>query len=97
GAYESVTGIEAVNQAANLTVSPNPGNGLFGLKLTGAINGVYETQVFDATGKMIYSYHIENTSSLLLHTFDLQNQPKGIYTLKLINNNKVLTHKVVKL
>jgi hypothetical protein len=97
GAYESVAGINSVSQASNLIASPNPGNGLFNIQLAGAPHGTYHLQVFDAAGKQIINANINNQNSLLQYSLDLQTQPKGVYTLKLINQNKVLTQKIIKL
>ena len=96
-AYESVVGIDNINQASSLKVLPNPTNGLLELTLGGAEKGNYQIQITDVTGKLVVSHLVVNQNAVLQQTLDLSKFNKGIYFLKLINNDKVYTQKIVLL
>ncbi len=97
GVYESVVGIENINQATSLKVKPNPTNGLFELTLGGAEKGNYQILINDVTGKTVINQTVLNQQSVLNQKLDLSGFNKGIYFLKLINNDKVYTKKIVLL
>lgn len=97
GAYESVVGIDNINQASSLKVLPNPTNGLFELTLGGAENGNYQINITDVTGKLVINQTVLNQQSELNQKLDLSGFNKGVYFLKLINNDKVYTQKIVLL
>lgn len=83
---------EAASSAAfgEISVSPNPGNGVFILETTG-LSGKNIT-MYDALGRLVYSR--DNTTDSRI-TIDIANQPKGIYFLNVISNNKVFSKKIV--
>jgi len=97
GVYESVVGIENQNQATSLKVKPNPTNGLFELTLGGAEKGNYQILINDVTGKTVVNQTVLNQQSVLNQKLNLSGFNKGIYFLKLINNDKVYTQKIVLL
>lgn len=79
----STTGI-AVNRSADLSVFPNPGEGIFtfsGLEINDKI------QIYDVLGKVVYETKATNNQQ----TLDLTNQTKGmfIYVITGANNEAV--------
>ncbi len=69
---------------SDVNVYPNPSNGLF----TVSVNGTYNLQVIDITGKVISTQEITNTESINL-------QEAGVYMLRLTNNVETLNYKVI--
>lgn len=80
----------------NLILSPNPTNGWLKIQCTSS-NGLWENselQVFDIYGRLINTVETSHTTSLLI---DLSSYTSGIYFVKWINNNNILSvQKVVK-
>ena len=66
-------------------IYPNPSNGLVNIKA--AENST--VQIFDVTGRIIGTHHIEANSTLTL------NQPAGLYFIRMDCNGKTSTHKIV--
>jgi hypothetical protein len=63
----------------NLSVFPNPGNGLVKVKLPA--QGSYNIDIYTQIGKLIYSTTMSGTSGQL----DLSNLPKGLYIINATN------------
>jgi hypothetical protein len=65
---------------------PNPGNGNFTVKAIN--NNIDNIEVFDLTGKMIYS--TKNT------TVNISDKPKGVYILKVKTSKSISTIRLIK-
>jgi hypothetical protein len=79
---------EASDAAFNLY--PNPGTGLFDLYVS-QVNEHLEVQVFNELGMLVKSQTVVSTENKL----DLQNETRGIYFVRIIDNKNVV--KVIKL
>ncbi|NPA67329.1 MAG: T9SS type A sorting domain-containing protein, partial [Chlorobi bacterium] len=73
----------------NITIVPNPGNGLFTVKTNGINNGTLE--IYSVSGKLIYKRKI-NTDAI---NIDITNNAKGIYFVKISSENKVFNSKLI--
>ncbi len=71
----------------NVMISPNPTNG----KFTVNVNGTYNLQVVDITGKVVEQMQMNNTA-----TIDLSARNAGIYFVIISNGSASETFKVVK-
>jgi subtilisin-like proprotein convertase family protein len=69
-------------QAWGLTVSPNPGNGLFELTMHQA-PAVLRGEVFDGAGRLLRSLDFAPNSGQFKTMLDLQDMPNGTYILRL--------------
>ncbi len=88
----SVQNISGINvPETDLSVSPNPSNGTFILETSQSIKADY--MIFNASGERILNGTFEGNKIAI----DLQNQPSGVYMLKLKNKNKVYHQRLVKL
>jgi len=95
---------EAVELALNsfeeldqeLTVYPNPTKGMLNIKIKG-FNNISNISVYNTSGTMLYTRTINNQlrASVLKEQIDLSRFPKGFYFVKLSNNNKSETKKVL--
>ncbi|HNW68862.1 MAG TPA: choice-of-anchor J domain-containing protein [Bacteroidales bacterium] len=87
------TGINENNDGITVSVVPNPSNGMFYLNVEG-INEPVTLNIYSINGKVIYSEQVDNTG-LVNKPIDLKSYPKGMYFLRLINNNMTHTEKII--
>jgi len=89
-----ITGINDVKQHDfKFSISPNPSNGNF--KITYLLpqnsKGIFE--VFDITGKKVFSYSLPQWSTL--QNFDLSFLSNGVYAVKITSGNFSITKKLI--
>jgi|GEM_PF-3518864 len=84
--YSCVTGIQEAAMG-QIKIYPNPANGLVTVEATEA-NGVIT--VMNAVGQLIHSEKMTQNKI----TLDLQNQPEGMYLIKLENANGISVQRV---
>lgn len=82
--YPSV-GTQELLSSANVSVYPNPTQGIVHVSLTGYKSEVIEMSVYDSFGKTVLTDEILSRTS----QFDLSHLPKGLYIVELRNG----THK----
>jgi len=81
------TGINEITNNNNFTIYPNPSSGSFTIQTNNAsIFQNSEIKVYDLPGRLIYSKKLNNNKTEI----DLSNQSKGIYFVKLLNENILL-------
>ncbi len=80
-----------INEAFSLSVYPNPSNGLFTLNVYSENGFTY--YVYDTKGEIIKQNRVKSIGEYT-EAIDLNNVAKGVYTLKVNDNNTI---KVVKL
>lgn len=68
--------------AWGLTISPNPGTGLFRIAMSHAPTAL-RAEVFDAAGRMIRTLDFAGAGGEFSATLDLQDAPQGVYILRL--------------
>ncbi|MCK4678614.1 MAG: T9SS type A sorting domain-containing protein, partial [Bacteroidales bacterium] len=88
-------GIIVNNQSHNVSIQrikiyPNPTNDYFIIDLTDSKINNANIDIFDISGKIIFSKYIYNTNKFIVDGF-----PAGIYLIKITSNNNVTTEKVV--
>lgn len=75
----------------NLSVFPNPSNGIFNIKFTVNTTAPSNITVFDTNGRLVYQNSmVENSSSV-----DLTHLSKGVYYLNNRLNNELFRTKIV--
>jgi hypothetical protein len=91
-------GKEIVSSIPELTESsvrvyPSPNDGHFTLNLGNKNNGRNEVAIYDICGKMVYNLLLENPHEV---SKDISlDVPNGIYLVKVNNNNKSTTQKII--
>ena len=70
-----------------LTVSPNPGSGLFQLTMQHA-PAVLRAEVFDGAGRLLRSLNFAPNGGQFTTTLDLQDLPNGTYILRLTDGQQ---------
>jgi hypothetical protein len=84
------TGVkEIVGNISETTVYPNPSTGMVSVALTE--KGSNKIDVYNMIGERVYS---TSTSSNYV-SFDLSNQPNGVYFIKVTSNGEVTTKKIL--
>ncbi len=78
-----------------LTFYPNPSNGTFNLRFSLENEGNADINIYDLSGKSVYSKSISSLSGLYEQKIDLGQQAKGIYILKVSQEGKSIAKKLV--
>jgi hypothetical protein len=78
-----------------LNFYPNPNNGTFNLQFNLENKGTADINIYDLSGKSIYSENVNSLSKLYEQKIDLGQQAKGIYILKVSQEGKSITKKLV--
>lgn len=86
---------EVANNLVNLSVYPNPNNGVFNLSFTTQNTDNVTITVFDLTGRAVYTQNMANFSGDYTGTIDLSTTAKGVYTLVAESGNVKTNKKVV--
>ncbi len=82
-------------KAENLMFSPNPNNGKFSLSFELPEKGKTTIKIFDVNNKEIYSESLGKFSGRYDKQIDVSENPKGIYFLQIIQDDKSLNKKIV--
>lgn len=68
-------------------IYPNPTKNNLNINLTSNVSGNTKIEIFDLLGKMVFNTTLNETQ--LIQPITLPNLEKGIYCLKVINNNEI--------
>lgn len=74
------------SEFANVSIYPNPTSGVISIN---GINGDANVSVTNAQGQLIYN------ATLINNRLDMSNQPKGIYFIRISNNDETMIQKVI--
>jgi hypothetical protein len=93
--FSPCTGIpENSNDAFALSLSPNPSQGVFTIKITGIQNGQSNLTVTDIQGKPVLKETL-NGQRTISRQLDISTYPKGIYLVKVQTADQVRIEKMV--
>jgi hypothetical protein len=93
--FDAPIGMEEVrNTETTMTVSPNPSNGYFRIKVAGLDSRDAAVTILDITGKTIVQRAIP-ASGNGQEQFDLSGFPKGIYLVRMKTSNATVIKKLV--
>jgi sugar lactone lactonase YvrE len=85
---DNTTGINEMYNSIRFTVYPNPSNGIVFLSSERIISSF---EIINSLGKEVYSSRVDSNKSEI----DLNDQPKGIYFLRIKVGNDVATKKII--
>jgi hypothetical protein len=85
------TGINEINDAS-VSVYPNPTKELIHVKLDASLVEKATIELYDAIGKLVIAERITNTTT----TLNLANYAKGMYTIRVVADDKQSIIKVIK-
>jgi len=88
---------DASNATSNATfdIYPNPSNGIFNLVATGTVNNNLQIYIYNPQAKLVKSYNLGNIHRNFTKQLDLKHLSKGVYYVKLINNNNIFVKKII--
>ena len=89
--HEFFNHINNTKKKNNCNVYPNPVNDNLYIRNEYANNKETQIEIFDISGKLLHSNSYKNN-----YTHNIRNYPKGIYILKLTQNEFVYTNRFVK-
>ena len=88
--YAGLIGIKDYEDANDISVYPNPSNGIFNISWTGA-GSIKKLHVYNVMGQLVYS----EVPSTYLIKLDLNNVMKGLYKVVLTTNKGTQTNKTL--
>ena len=94
---KEIAGTDKMEELAIKDVSfyPNPSDGRFQLEIETSNKGALQVKIVSPTGEVVYDK--TDASGLTNYNFkiDISDLDEGIYILKVIQNNKALTKRIV--
>jgi PKD repeat protein len=78
-----------------LTVFPNPNDGLFTLEIAGSASPNIQARLINIVGQSIYSIEDQFGSGYWRHNFQLSNLPAGVYVLEVSTETRKAYRRVV--
>ena len=90
--YANLQGANNINtiNSNSFAIYPNPSNGIF--TISNSDNKITNIEVIDATGKIV---NTQTQTTNNQYSIDLSNQSKGIYFIKIITTNNIITKKII--
>lgn len=84
--FDECTYIPEKQNNYNITLSPNPSNGTFYITIR-RLKGNFKMYVLNSFGQVVYNESVNCTSEKYIKKLNLSELTKGLYYLKLINND----------
>lgn len=91
---ETPLAIEDIENQTNLTIYPNPNNGVFAIKLDTASYETIDVQVLDVRGRVIFNENYANSSSFH-QTINLKHIQSGMYIVKVSDGHRNFTKRII--
>ncbi len=91
----NVTGISNSSLAENISIYPNPGNGLLHIGLNNAFKGDVTISVMDITGRLVYRHVFKNVMSRKL-LVDISNVASNLYFISISDAHNMVVKKFMK-
>ncbi len=88
--------ISAIAQSElGVNIFPNPNNGEFTYIVMGDDDAVYNTEVLDLNGRILFSESFTSTSTLTSREISLQGFAAGFYMIKVSSNNTSTVERII--
>ncbi|HMT29958.1 MAG TPA: T9SS type A sorting domain-containing protein, partial [Bacteroidia bacterium] len=94
-AFTVVDCYDNTRTASNYKVFPNPSNGIVQIEKTDGITGDLIVELSDISGRIVQTLNHKSIDVNSRLQFDTSNLPKGIYSLRIIENGQVNSLKVL--
>ncbi|HQQ94384.1 MAG TPA: T9SS type A sorting domain-containing protein [Bacteroidia bacterium] len=82
-------------EVQDLKLSPNPSTGITGISLVLPTKGLTTIAVINTMGQAVYREELECLSEKLVHELDLNALPRGVYFIRVTQNGKAFTKKLL--
>ena len=87
--------LDRADASAQLVVFPNPSKGVFNLQMTEILRGSFSLEVSNLMGQIVFKKSLQSIDKQEVMNVDLSNIAKGIYFLRLRNEDVFMTKKIV--
>ena len=91
-----VQGLEFTKLDKNISIFPNPTDGIFNINFSDTWEGDVKCNIIDIFGRSVHSSILENANSTSEHTIDISSSNDGIYVVQLVQGDKKTMKKIVK-
>ena len=88
-------GVKDINPYENISVFPNPSNGLLNVSFDVEKAGNLEVKLMNMNGQLIRSEKVNETTGHFQTSFNLHNEAKGVYLLRIISTKGTVNKKIV--
>ncbi|HBF89167.1 MAG TPA: hypothetical protein DDX39_11045 [Bacteroidales bacterium] len=85
--------ISVISHPANVTVYPNPNNGVFDIKVSSIENEDVTIKVTNINGQLVYTKQISKSTKDIKTSVDISRFAKGVYNVGVNNVNKTVIYK----
>jgi len=87
---------DGVIEKNNISIYPNPSHGKFHISINNPLyNESCRVEIYDLKSSLVLQKHFIDQIELTNYVFDISQQPKGFYFIKISINNSIITRKVV--
>ena len=93
---DQTVGAKTYDKYQEIEVYPNPSNDVFNLSITGFDNETVNVGIYNVVGEVLYSESATSIKGLVKTSFDLSDQPNGIYFVRVFSNNSYTVKRIVK-
>ncbi|HPS74661.1 MAG TPA: T9SS type A sorting domain-containing protein [Bacteroidales bacterium] len=90
-----MTGMHDPGMEASVSLFPNPGNGLFTLKICTGKPEIFTVRVFNDLGVMITEAIVLEVNGTIEKSLDLRSAANGVYTITILNGHSSMVKKAV--
>jgi hypothetical protein len=84
-------------KAQGFLVTPNPTNGMIAVQFYPQPTGLKGIQLFNDIGQKLAEIKVTGNQANNYYRFNLGNYPKGMYTVRIVFNDRILTKKIIRL
>jgi len=89
-------GIDVYEGNLALDIYPNPTKGRFTLEVMSQDAASFEYSIFNMAGKMLFQGHIDSDGKTMYsRDFDMSTMPKGVYFIRIQNNDIVKVERII--
>ncbi|MBK7442827.1 MAG: T9SS type A sorting domain-containing protein [Bacteroidetes bacterium] len=86
---------ELIEENNLFSIYPNPATNSFTISAELNSNSNSNLEIYNQLGQIIYSIEINNTDGIISELIQFENQPSGIYLVKIFNNNFQFEQKLI--
>jgi len=91
----ATVGIDEVSKNKEISLYPNPTNGIFRIQFNSEKSQAGILQVINALGQVVYNENLSMTAGSNNRHLDLKSLPSGIYSLNILSANESFAQKLI--